>query len=97
MQNFESYLFELVKKVKFRKVNCQFQTKLVNDIKQIKSFKKTFTSTDKTFNMYNLTKETYSQILNNAVTKTYKNKTHEASDKINKIGKVYAKLKYQIG
>ena len=48
----EKDLFKIVKKIKFRKINCVFQDKINSDIKNIKSSRKTLTPADKTSNFY---------------------------------------------
>ena len=51
---FEDYLIKLIKEIKFRKVKNQFQNKLKDDIKKVRSSNKTLTPADKTSNMYRL-------------------------------------------
>ena len=72
LELFEKDLFKIVEKVKFRKMNCEFQDKLNSVIKGIKSSRKTLTPADKTPNFYNINKEKYEQLLHNSVTETYK-------------------------
>ena len=55
----EKDLIALVKNVKFRKVKNQFQKKLQQDIKMIRTSDKTMTIADKTNNMYRLSKDQY--------------------------------------
>ena len=90
LMEFENDLFDIVKKLKFRKVRCEFQNKLRSDIREIKSSNSTLTPADKTSNMYRLPKERYKQILENAVTKSYKKTTTDKFNKINKEGKVFS-------
>ena len=70
LSDFEKDLCNLVKKVKFRRVQCSFQNKLNLDIKNISATSNVYT--DKTSNISKITKEQYSQFLNNAVTSAYK-------------------------
>ena len=56
---FENDLVELIRNIKFRKVQNNFQKKLKDDIKTIKESNKTMTFADKTSNMYRLTKAAY--------------------------------------
>ena len=63
LELFEKDLFKIVEKIKFRKINCEFQDKLNSDIKGIKSSRKTLTPADKTSNFYKITKEKYVQRL----------------------------------
>ena len=68
----EKDLFKMLEKTKFRKINCEFQDKLNSNIKDITSSRKTLTPTDKTSNLYKITKEKYKQLLHNSITKIYK-------------------------
>ena len=90
---FENELFKLVKKIKFRRYTSNFQTKLQDDIKNIRSSTKTFTPADKTSNMYNLSKEEYNKLLHNAITSTYKKTSSNMKEDINKTGMKIAKDK----
>ena len=69
---FEKVLIALVKNVKFRKVKNHLQKKLHQDIKMIRTSEKTMKFTDKTNNMYRLSKDQYNMLLNNFITSTYK-------------------------
>ena len=68
----EKDLIALVKNVKFRKVKHHFQKKLDHDIKMIRTSDKTMTFSDKTNNVYRLSKDQYIMVLNNSITSTYK-------------------------
>ena len=50
-------MIALVKNVKFRKVKSQFQKKLQQDIKMIRTSDKTMAFADKVNNMYRLSKD----------------------------------------
>ena len=52
----------MIKNIKFRKVNNEFQTKLSKDIKKIKNSKKGFINADISRNNYEMTKEEYEKI-----------------------------------
>ena len=86
-------MFKLVHKIKFKRINCEFQEKLNADIKDIKSSRKTLTPADKTSNYYKLNKEKYKQLLHNSVTKTYKKANPSITKTINEQGKKFAKKK----
>ena len=60
---FEDDLIDLVKNIKFRKVRNDFQMKLHEDLRKVRSSKKTLTFADKTSNMYRLEKEEYRRLL----------------------------------
>ena len=77
-----------MKNIKFRKVRNDFQMKLHEDLRKVRSSKKTLTFTDKTSNMYRIEKEEYRQLLQNTVTTTYKKSNKET---INCEGIKYAK------
>ena len=88
---FEDDLIDLVKNIKFRKVRNDFQMKLHEDLRKVRSSKKTLTFADKTSNMYRLEKEEYRHLLQNAVTTTYKKSNKETERRINCEGIKYAK------
>ena len=50
-------LRSVIKNIKFRKVNNEFQAKLSKGIKKIKNSKKVFINADKSRNTYEMTKE----------------------------------------
>ena len=93
LAEFEKDLFDLPKKVKFRRVSCNFQSKLKEDIKTVKTSEKVYTPADKTSNIYKISKEEHRQLLSNAVTTTYKKANEKLAEKINKLGKKFADKK----
>ena len=52
LEPFEKDLYKIVEKIKFRKINWEFQDKLNLYVKDITSPKKTLTLADKTPNFY---------------------------------------------
>ena len=84
---FEKDLIFLVRNVKFRKVKNQFQKKIQQDIKMIRTSGKTMTFADKTNNMYRLSKDQYNTLLNNSITSTYKKSNSNIKKKINISGR----------
>ena len=90
---FEEDLWKVVTRLKFRRVNCDFQKKLKEDTKNIKRSKKVYVSADKTSNIYKTPKEQYEQLLTNAVTTSYKKAKPKLADKINQLGVKFAKKK----
>ena len=52
LKEFENEMFNLVKQVKFRKINDTFQNKLTNDLKMINKTKNIIVPADKTTNFY---------------------------------------------
>ena len=69
---FEADLFRLIKKVKFKRENNNFQMKLSRDIKELKSSKYIWVRADKSRNMYKIEPSKYQEILNNRITDNYK-------------------------
>ena len=90
---FENDLIQLVKEIKFRRVNNNFQKKLAEDLKTISSSKKTVTPADKTSNMYRLEKGEYEKLLHDSITTTYKKASTKLEKRINTAGKKFAKDK----
>ena len=78
---FEKDLIALVKNVKFRKVKNQ--KKLQQVVKMIITSHKTRTFTDKTNNVYRLSKDQYNTLLNNSITSPYKKSNSNIKKKIN--------------
>ena len=88
---FENDLLELVKNIKFRKSTNDFQKRMKEDIRSIKSVDKTYTSADKTSNLYKLSSGEYNRLMHNAVTATYKKASHKIKENIDKGGVKLAK------
>ena len=70
LELFEKDLFKIVEKIKFRKINCEFQDKLNSNIEGIKSSRKTLTPADTTSNFYKITKQKYEKLLHKSITMT---------------------------
>ena len=56
---FEENVRLMIKNIKFRKLNNEFQTKLSNDIKKIKNSRKVLINVDNSRNTYEMVKEEY--------------------------------------
>ena len=85
---FENDLLELIKSVKFKKVK---KTKFLGkDITSIKKSKNVFIFADKIRNIYETDNNTYSKLLTDNISKTYKNTEHNIYNKINKEAKIFA-------
>ena len=69
---FQDGLYDIAKNLKYRKVRNNFQSKLKQDIINIKSNNRVLLSADKTGNYYWIDKEEYSNYLHNNITKDYK-------------------------
>ena len=85
LKEFEKDLCDLITKVQFRRINCNFQSKLSNDIRNLKSSEKIYTPADKTSNLYKTSKEEYCRLRHNAITSTYKKANENLAGKINKL------------
>ena len=89
--SFEEDLIKLVKNITIREVDQKFQRTLAKDLKDIQSSKKTLTVADKTSNMYRLSKEEYSNLLQNSITSKYEKTDKNIAININKEGIKHAK------
>ena len=87
MVPFEKDLWNLVNKLKFRKIKSNFQSQLNEDIKVIKRSNKVLVFADKTSNIYKLDTDEYKKLTTEAITSTYKKVPDKISDKINTEGK----------
>ena len=84
---FERDLWDLVNKIKFRKVSSNFQNQLNEDIKAIKKSKKIFVFADKTSNIFQIEKDEYKKLTTDAITSAYKKVSDKISNKVNADGK----------
>ena len=81
---FENDLLELITfKVKKKK----FLDQLYKDMTSIKKSKNVFIFADKTWNIYETDKNTYSKLLTDSISKTHKKTEHNIYNKINKEAK----------
>ena len=81
----------MVKTVEFRRTGNEFQTKLKNDMRNMRASGKTLTPADKTTNMYRLSKDQCSQLKVNAVTSKYKKASQKIKERIEKGNLKFAK------
>ena len=89
--SFEENLTKSVKSLRFRKVANKFQRTLAKDLKGIRSSNKTLTAADKTSNMYRLSKEEYSNLLQNTIKSKYKKTDKRTATNINEEGIKHAR------
>ena len=68
-----------------------FQPKLKDDLKKVKTSGKIMVFADKTTNMYEMSKEDYVKLINDNVTKTYQKTTLSTKTKIDKETRTFAK------
>ena len=87
MVPFEKDLWNLVDKLKFRKIKGNFQRQLNEDIRVMKRSNKVLVFTDKTSNIYKLDTDEYKKLTTEAVTSTYKKVPDKINNKINTEGK----------
>ena len=81
---FEADLFGLIKKIKFKRENNNFQMKLNRDIKELESSKCIWVSANKSRNMYKVEPTKYHEILNKKIMDNYKIDKDNTIDQINK-------------
>ena len=92
LADFEKDKMLMVKNIQFRKIHNNFQQKVKDDIKDMKSINKVFVPTDKSRNIYKLENEQYSKLLRESVTKTDKKSTfNKACNIYNKDKKITGK------
>ena len=83
MQCFEKDLLDIIKSLKFRNVEDDFQTKMKHDILNIKSFPNVFVFAHKTTNLYEIPTNDYKRLLHQNITKTQKKSTKRLENAIN--------------
>ena len=76
-------LLDMIKSLKFRNVQGDFQTKMKHNILKIKSSPNVFVFADKTTNLYEIPHNDYTQLLHENITKTYKKSTKHLENAIN--------------
>ena len=86
---FENDLPELIKSEKFKNVKNKISEQLHKD-KSIKKSKNVFIFADKTRNIYETDKNTYSKLLTDSISKTYKKTEHSIYNKMHKEAKIIA-------
>ena len=89
LKEFEDGMISLVENIKFKKHSnnpCEFQRKLSNDIRIIKSNKNVTVKGEKCLNFYNVHPQRYNELVKNTVTKEYKKSTRHQEEPITKKG-----------
>ena len=82
----------MIEKIKFRTVNCKFQHKLSSDIHDsIMRSDKLLVPAGKTSNVYKMDTQSYNDLLQKNITKTYKKVTPDTADSIELKAKDIAK------
>ena len=80
---FEDELYDVIKNIKFRAYDNEFQHRLQQDVKNIKKSKNLLILADKTTNIYEVPKEEHGQLIKKAINRDYKKAPANALDKIN--------------
>jgi hypothetical protein len=83
LERFEEDLFDIIKSIKFRRFDSDFQRRLNNDLANIRKSDKIFTSADKTGNIYKISKLDYDRMIKTEIHKDYKKAPKKAIDDIN--------------
>ena len=72
LKDFEDRMLDLIQNIEFRNATSDFQKKLSRDVKDIKKDNDLLIAADKTTNFYRVNSTAYKQLMNTAITKTYK-------------------------
>ena len=72
LSGFEDDLFDLIKGIQFRNSNDEFQKNLKGITNDIRKSQMVHVHSDKTGNLYKLSKDTYNQLLLNNITTSYR-------------------------
>lgn len=87
---FENDLFNMIKNIKFKTIKSDFLDELSNDLSMINNSSQVFAFADKTRNMYEMAKESYTKLLSDNITKTYKKTSDNAYLATNREAKTIA-------
>ena len=71
LTEFENDLYEMIQQVEFRNIKNDFQSKMNNDLEEMRTSKNLFVFTDKTNNIYELPVHQYDKLLKENITKSY--------------------------
>ena len=91
MQYFENNLLDMIKSLKLRNFQDDFQFKMKHDILKIKSFPNVFVFVDKTMNLYEIPPNDYKRLLHEDIAKSCKESTKHLENAINMEAKHIAK------
>ena len=89
--NFENDLLEMIQHITFKPARNEFQNRLRDDIRTIKSSSKAFIPADKSRNFYEMDKTSHDKLYVENITKTYKKTDNTAYEQVNKEAKFMAK------
>ena len=91
MKHFEEGMINIIQNIEYRKVECQFQQDLKDDIASVKSDNRLFVKANKTTNFYKLETPEYNKLLEANITKTYKKANQTQLSKLDEEARVIAK------
>ena len=83
MQCFEKDLLDIIKSLKFRNVQDNFQSMIKHDILKIKSSPNMYVFADKTANLHKIPPNDCKRLLHENIIKTYKKSTKHLENAIN--------------
>ena len=83
MRAFEEDMAKMIETISFRKVSNTFQDQLKKDVEKVKKSYGVLVQADKARIMYAISKDQYSKLLHDNVTKHYKHAPERANDEIN--------------
>ena len=83
MQCFEKDLLDIIKSLKFRNVQDNFQSMIKHDILKIKSSPNMYVFADKTTKLHKIPPNDYKRLLHENIIKTYKKSTKRLENAIN--------------
>jgi len=79
---FENDLYDMVRKIEFRKINNTFLRDLSKDVKTIRESNEIYVAADKTTNMYKLSAKNYDKLLQENITAKYKKTNSQVMNEI---------------
>ena len=91
LAGFESDMYDMIQNIQFREYKNDFLATLDDDVRKINSCSNILVFADKTNNTYELTREKYSQLLHNNITKSYQKAEPNMKNSIDREAKHLAK------
>ena len=84
LDQFESDLFDIIRKIEFMNSKNSFQAKLRGDIERIRKSRKIWVRSNKSNNIYQVSPHGYERILNDKITESYKLDHSDTTTQINR-------------
>ena len=84
LTSFENDIYDIVRNIKFKKVQNDFQDKLKEDINEIHSSKNLFVFVDKSTNLYEMSDTDYNKLLSNNITSNCRKCENDVKHEIDK-------------